>query len=204
MTRSLVPTDYKCTRLLGFSQTNQWWQALRANLTNPGAWELLWSSGASIEHFADANDAVWTNSVLDAVGLPVDRAVLNVSGDYISDVSYWVTQINLAIANIRSKYTNVRMILLQANVAGPGGALCQNADSIANANAVDDTIRCCWTNRYIRSAITAVSRGNVRGGAWCDALDCAADFEDYIGHLTGSGVIDYVGATAGAYYNAHL
>lgn len=203
MTRSLVITDYKCTRLLGFSQTNQWWADFRTFINNPSAWELQWASGASIDHFADPADAVWSAAVLDAVGLPVDRVVLNVSGDYISDVSYWVTQIGLSVDNIRAKFPAVRMILLQANVAGPGGALCQNADSISNPSAVDDTVRTCWTNRYIRSAIASVSRGNVRGGAWVDANNCATDFDDYIGHLN-SGIITAVGQKAADYYDVNL
>lgn len=199
VTRSLIPADYQCTRLLGFSQTNQWWPNLRAALADGGAkWELLWASGASIDHFADTADPVWSGTVQNAVGVPPDRVILNVSGDYISDVTYWVTQITAAIANIRTKYPTVRMIILQSNVAGPGATICPSADG----NAVDGAVRTTWTNRYIRSAISAVSRGNVRGGSWWPASDCAA-FDDYIGHLN-SGYTAEVGAGHAAYYNANL
>lgn len=200
MTRALVAADYKCTRLIGFSQTNQWWDDFRNYIANPSAWELLWGGGASIDTWADPNAVEWTNTVFNLVGQPPDRAVLNVSGVYVSDVTYWRTQILAAIQNIKDKYSSVRMILLQSNVTGPNGTQCVAPDG--DPAAVDGQVRCTWTNRYIRSAIASVSRGNVREGGYYAVSSCAA-FADYIGHLN-SGYTLETGQGYASYYNANL
>lgn len=160
----------------------------------------------------------------------VDRVVLNISGlaagstnpitgsarpdlsitgsttgfppaGYTNVVATWVAYIQAAIANIRSKYPNVRMIVLQPAVAGPGFAACSDG-SANNSDSIAHGIRCTYTEPYIQSAIMAVSRANVRGGYIAQASACG-DFADWAGHLNTTPQTT-IGQAVAAYYAANL
>lgn len=261
MTRSLLPTDYLHTRVLGFSVTRSMWDAFYAAIPNPSNWELLWYSGGSIDIWADPNSPAWTangstesdnlvpadpggtggliNGISHAhnptVGTSlIDRVIINVSGlaaqaadptvagynggtrpdlsitgsttgfppaGYSSNVAIWKAYIDAAVANARSKYPNVRMVLLQPNIAGPSGAICSDGTS-NNADSIAFGIRCTYTTRYIRSAIAASTRGNVRGGFGAFASACA-DFTDWSGHI-GTTPQTTVGQAMATYYASNL
>ena len=230
MTRALSTTDYLRTRFLGFSVTHGFWSDFRARINNPSNWELLWYSGGSVDVWADSNSAAWlgdsgdpanTSGLIDGVGgdstgdalvhtAQVDRIILNVSGlsaalhlpgGYSSDVSEWRGYISTTIANIRSKYPNVKMILLQPNVGGPSGGTQCSAGGDSNA-VPTNIIRCCYTSPYIYSACASLVRGNVRMGCINYASACAG-FSDWAGHMV-SGQYTTTGQETADYYNAHL
>lgn len=120
---------------------------------------------------------------------------------YNSTVSVWLAYLQAAIANIRSKYTNVRMIILQPNVAGPSFATCPDTSN-NNADSIAHGIRCTYTQPYVQSAIMAVTKANVRGGLLSTASACS-DFADWAGHLTSTPQTT-IGQAVAAYYAAHL
>lgn len=125
----------------------------------------------------------------------------NYPNGYCNVVEYWRLYIQAAIANIRSKYPNVRMILLQPNLGGTGGSqsTCTTADSNAQPFGV---VRAAYTSPYVKSAIHALTRGNVRGGFGINASSCAG-FVDWAGHIT-TGEQSTIGAAMAAYYTSNL
>lgn len=166
MTRSLVPTDYKRTRIIGFSVTNSMWSAFRANISNPSAYELKWYSGGSVDLWANSGGIAWTyggadpvntGGVLNPVGgsdveSAVDRVILNVSGlsaslsdqfgtlgvgGYSNNVAQWAFYIAGAIAAIRTHHPNVGPILLQPGLGGPSRATCPTQNTTPGAPCYD-------------------------------------------------------------------
>lgn len=122
-------------------------------------------------------------------------------GGYSSNTAIWKAYIDATIANVRSKYPNVKMILLQPNIAGPSGAICSDPSN-NNADSIAFGLRCTYTTQYIRSAIAASTRGNVRGGFGAFASACA-DFSDWAGHLNTTPQTTH-GQAMAAYYESHL
>jgi hypothetical protein len=123
-------------------------------------------------------------------------------GGFNGTVATWKAYIDAAVANVRSKYPNVRMILLQPNIAGPSGGS-QSACTTADSNAAGyGVVRSTYTSPYIRSAIAAATRANVRGGFGAFATDCT-DFAEWAGHLNTTPQTTH-GQAMAAYYAAHL
>ncbi len=123
-------------------------------------------------------------------------------GGYNGTMTIWKAYLDLAIANIRSKYPNAKMILLQPNVGGPSNgsqSACTTADSFAAGYGV---VRSAYTSPYIRSAIAAATRANVRGGFGYFVIDCS-DWTDWAGHLSTAAQTAY-GQAMATYYDAHL
>jgi hypothetical protein len=122
-------------------------------------------------------------------------------GGYNGSTAIWKGYLDLAIANIRSKYPNARMILLQPNIGGPNlsQTTCTTADSSATGFGV---VRCTYTSPFIRSAIAAVTRGNVRGGYGALVGDCT-DFSDWAGHLHTTPQTTH-GQAMATYYASHV
>lgn len=226
MTRALVPTDYVSTRWLGFSVTFSWWAAFQAAIPNPSQHELLWYSGGSIDVWADPDNVAWAgtsggsgaliNPTAVRSGDP-DRVIVNVSGlsaslhlpgGYSSNVEEWRGYLASTIANVRSKYPNVRMILLQPNIDGPGGGytLVGNTSAADHSQDTDaapyGVVRCTYTTKYIRTAIASLSLANVREG-YAPLVSADAGFADWAGHITDPEAA-LVGPAVAAYYAAHL
>lgn len=124
----------------------------------------------------------------------------NYAYGYVNVTEYWRLYINAAVANIRSKYPNVRMILLQPNIDGVSGGYC--ADSSTESTTFD-VVRSTYTSKYIRSAIAALTRGNVRGG-WAGYVANCTDFADWGGHLNTGSPQTTLGQAMAAYYEANL
>jgi hypothetical protein len=228
MTAALIPTDYVSTRLIGFSVTNSWWTAFRAAIPNPSAWELLWYSGGSVDVWANPDHVAWAGSsgasgaLLNPTTLrsgDPDRVVFNVSGltaalhppgGYSNNVEEWRGYIASVIANIRSKYPNVRMIILQPNIAGPSFGTCPTQSTDSNAAGYDSggfsvpslVVRCTYTQPAIQSAIMALTRANVRGGYIPQASACS-DFRDSDGHII-TAFESTMGTAIANYYASNL
>jgi hypothetical protein len=175
--------SFTCTEIVGFSQTMQWYFAGFPQATgNPGGWQLRWQGAASIDAWADPNYSGWqpayqVNSC--SSGGNPDRVLLNISGDYNSDVNWWVQQISAAITNIRNKYPSQRQIILQPVVGGPNNGQCASGDA---SNPIN---RASYNHPYIDQAIARLVAGGVVAGASPEVRTCA-DYADWVGHLTDS------------------
>src|SRR5579859_4958905 len=126
----------------------------------------------------------------------------NYKNGYVNVTEYWRLYTAAAIANIRAKYPNVRMILLQPNIGGAGGGsqtACTSADPNASQAGV---VRCTYTAPYVYTACAALVRGNVRMGLIHYATACT-DFADWAGHLNATPQITH-GQAMAAYYASNL
>jgi len=180
-----------CTIVLGFSQTNQWFTGGFEQYVPSSEWEMQYQSGASIDHFVDPNDPVWTSTIVSSCGTPT-RALLNVSGDYSSDVQSWADRSSTAVTNIRSKYPTVGDIYLQPVVGGPNYTQCTIGGNI---------VRASYNAPYIATAIDTLVTSTVKAGPHPTVTSCA-HFADDIGHLSSAPVFDYVARDIANFYNA--
>ncbi len=168
-----------CTQIVGFSQTMQWYFAGFRN-TVGNSWELRWVGGGSIGNWADPNYVGWTDDSNQADGCAQnasapDRALLNISDDFHTDVSYWVQQTNAAMTNLRQKYPSVRTIILQPVVGGPNGSQCTFNGSV---------VRASFNFPYINQAIAQMNNGSTVVTGAAPTVRTCSDYADNIGHLT--------------------
>ena len=184
------------TLVIGFTQTQQWFEAAAASAAAAGErWSLLWANGGGVDKWQNADFEGWTQPLIppatrDATG--PDRVLLTISGPYGSDEEAWANAIRETIAAIRARYGSAPQIALQPIVGGPGHALCPNS---AGAGAV----RAAWLHPHIDNAIKSVVSGDVVAG-FSPAVRRCADFANDTGHLTPDAAIA-AGAAIAAYYH---
>lgn len=143
------------------------------------------------------------------LGLTAYDQTGNPPGGYMGITEVWKAYINALVVNIRAKYPNVKMILLQPNLGGPGGAptLISNLSAAGHPDSNDTTfsagygvVRCTYTEPRISSVIASVTRANVRPG-YRGLASSDADFRDWAGHLVdGMGI----GQAAATHYASNL
>ncbi len=157
----------------------QWYfGSFRGDVGN--SWELRWVGGGSIGNWADPNYTGWTDDSNQVDGCAQnssapDRALLNISDDFHSDTSYWVTETTAAMNNLRRKYPSVRQIILQPVVGGPGGGQCTFNGSV---------VRASFNFPYINQAIAQMANGSSVVAGDAPTVRTCADYADNIGHLT--------------------
>src|SRR5438094_7358878 len=178
--------SYTCTEVIGFSQTDQWYEGgFRPSIPNPGNWQLRWFSGGSIDQWAAGGGNYqaggfpgWYPQYLvthcaQNSGSP-DRVVLQVSGDFHNDPNWWAQQTALAIANIRTYAPNERQISLIPVVGGPNGGLCYDSSGTV--------VRASYNFPYINQGLQMDVGKEVVLGPKPTVQNCA-DYADNTGHL---------------------
>jgi hypothetical protein len=191
----LASTTSECTRVIGFSQTEEWFTAGDFEQVLPnGNWELLWQSGSSIEMWADPTYQGWDNAVLSGctTGSP-NRLLITISGAS-RPVGDWVTVIEQTVATARAKYPGVDQILLQPVVGGPGNSVCElqgeRVRASENHPVIDEAI----------TILTSAGSNDVVSGASPEVRQCQ-DYSDNLGHLVDSAEGPIGGAIAQFYLN---
>jgi hypothetical protein len=172
---------FSCTRVVGFSQTEQWFTGGGFEpVAGDAGWELLWEPGSTIEKWADPGFVGWSNPVVSACtsGSP-DRLVLTVTGAE-RPVAMWVEGITSAVATAKAKYPGVA-IVLQPIVGGPDEQLCPGVRR--------ESVRASVNHPIIDEAIGMVvaDAAGVASGASPEVRSCA-DYRDDLGHLTDAAV----------------
>jgi hypothetical protein len=197
-----------CTEVIGFSQTYQWYFGGSPSYDQflsqlpPGSTQLRWEGGAAIDSWADPTFTGWTSlgsSACTRNSSNPDRVVITITaGAFVSDVGWWRQEISAVIANVKSRYSNVRTIFLQPVVGGPGNGICY-----FNGNSADP-VRASWNHPYIDQAIGGLVGGVVVAGPSPEVRTCA-DYADDIGHLTDGtdGGRGAAATTIGAFYASH-
>jgi hypothetical protein len=170
-----------CTRVVGFSQTEQWFTGGGFEpVAGDAGWELLWEPGATIEKWAAPDFVGWSNPIVSACtdGSP-DRLVLTVTGAE-RPVARWVEDITAAVATAKVKYPGAA-IVLQPIVGGPDEQLCPGVRR--------DSVRASVNHPIIDQAIGMVVAevAGVATGASPEVRSCA-DYRDDLGHLTDAAV----------------
>ncbi len=172
---------FSCTRVVGFSQTEQWFTGGGfEQVAGDAGWELLWESGATIEKWADPGFVGWSNQVVSGCtdGTP-SRLLLTVTGAE-RPVAQWVEDITSAVATAKVKYPGAA-IVLQPIVGGPDEQLCPGDRR--------ESVRASVNHPIIDQAIerTVLSVVGVQMGASPEVRSCA-DYRDDLGHLTEAAV----------------
>ncbi len=181
-----APETYACTRVIGYSQTSQWFMAegVFESIVGTDTWELMWSNGATLESYRDPSSPVWSARVRSpcAGGHAPDRVVLNLAGLYGDDGAAWAAAIDETIANIRTQLPSVRAIVLQPIVGGPMNGPCMLGP---------EPVQASLSHPHQDAAAAAAAGGDVVVGPSPEVRDCT-DYNDALGHLT------RVGATGAA------
>jgi hypothetical protein len=181
ITGNAINSDVSCTQVIGFSQTEGWYNAGFENYIDDEKWQLLWQSGASIDLWASSSFSGWNANIISKCsensGVP-DRIILTISGEFNSNVQWWADEIQKTISVINEKYPSVEQIILQPVVGGPQGELC---------NFGGEQVRASSNHPVIDQAIAQVANGDdILIGASPEVDNCN-QYKDSIGHLTNSG-----------------
>lgn len=192
-----------CTRIVGMSQTRQWYRASFETVVADDRFELFWTGGAAIRSWA--RPAAWDAGALEspcAAGPPT-RVVINVGvgQENLGEVDVYSSFIRDAVAIARERFPDAE-IGLQPMVAGPGHQPCtielHGAPAIVNASVAAPSVA-----RAIDDVV-ADDPSIFRGPD--PELDSCDMYRDDIGHLTmtaedGSAPGDvYAGRVIGEFY----
>lgn len=165
-------TGASCTRVIGFSQTKQWFPVFE-EIAGSSRWELLWNPGGAVERWAEASYPGWDEPVVSPCGEP-DRVLLTISGRP-RRVDAWERAIREAVDTIRRRVPSAAELVLQPVVGGPANATC----------AVEGRpVRASVNHPDIDEAIDGLGIGTV--GASPEVRDCS-EYADGLGHLTEDG-----------------
>ena len=192
-------SGFACSEMLGFSETAQWYDGFIAAVPDPGSWQLRWTSGGSVDLWANPNYNGWSGGALTTHcrnGASPDRVVLNISGDYQTDPNWWAAETSQVISIVHSRYPNVRQIALQPVVGGPGGSRCP----ISSPDAKLPFVRATFNYPYINQGLAMDVGGDVVLGASPEVQSCS-DYQagDWAGHLQ-PGPAARVGASVAAFW----
>jgi hypothetical protein len=188
--------DFACTQVIGFSQTRQWFLDAPdfEAVVGSGGWQLLWNGGASIDRWADPGYRGWEEPIASGCtqgSSAPDRAVLTISGEFEDDPDMWAEDIAAAIATLRLKLPDVRLIVLQPVVGGPNDGPCEHGGEVVRASS---------NHPVIDQAIAQVTGGDIVAGASPEVFSCS-DYADSKGHLVAD-ARGPIGAAIGAFYGS--
>jgi hypothetical protein len=210
---TLPGTGFTCTEVLGFSQTLQWWEQPQfQQQVDDARWQARLHAGGDVDYWANPSSDAWNGPPSQAtctdanVGLSAlcspcasgsdapDRVLITITLQaYESDVQVWAQKIRAAIATIRQEHPQVRQIVLQPVVGGPGGAVCPVQTQTLG-------VRASYNAPYIVQAIASVlgDSPDLAAGYVPEVQSCA-DYLDDIGHLDPS-ARGPIGLAIGQYY----
>ncbi len=184
--------SFACTRVIGFSQTKNWWFLGHfETLVDETKWEIQAEGGQSIGEIADPGGPIWNQNVVSPCGT-TDRVVLQVSPDphdpSQQNVATTAMLTEQAIDTVRSKIPSVQEIDLLAVVGGPSHDDCGGVFAATIHPIVDQAI-----SRVLTDVTTGV--GTTISP---EVSDCSM-FRDGKGHLTDEGSEHVAQELAAAY-----
>ena len=184
------PGPFACTQFIGYSQTEQWYGAFQAEVTD-AKWELRWAGGHGVDVWKDPGAAGWSAALVspcDESSNDVERVQFSISGPHGSDVSAWEADIEEALNTFRSKLPQAHVFVLEPVVGGPN-MNCSRADE---------------QNPFVLEAIKNVAARDAEVYVGYDAhVDSCSQFQDTLGHLTSSAA-SQIGTEIGQFYAANL
>lgn len=179
--------EYVSNLVIGYSQVSQWYPGFESVMDNDRL-ELLWHGGAGVDKWSDPDYAGWSRAIESPCkvrsGDP-DRVVLSISGPYGEDVDNWTQKTQETIKLIRSKYKNVKQIVLQPVVGGPGDSRAARQHPVIV--------------KAIERVVKADETGTVSAGP-SPQVSATSDFRDRLGHLTKQAA-GPIGKLIGDHYN---
>jgi hypothetical protein len=163
--------EYVSNLVIGYSQVSQWYPAFES-VVDGDRWELLWHGGAGVDRWSDPKYAGWFRRIESPCNVrsgDPDRVVLSISGPYGDDEDQWVQKIQGTVNVIRAKYKNVKQIVLQPVVGGPGSSRAARQHPVI-VKAIERVVKTDTSG--------IVSRGP------SPQVSSARDYRDRLGHLT--------------------
>ncbi len=166
---SLAKAETACTRIQGFSQTNNWTHPNQGGFMPRDAFEVSWVSGASLRSWTRSTHDGWTTVDHGECGSP-SLLAQQISGPEIG-YDRWLTEIENYLPVARGYFPGVPIQLI----------------SVVGSDVVCDT-RASRNHPVILDAIGAVAarHSDVSGGPVLTVSSCSG-YSDSIGHLTVSG-----------------
>ncbi len=182
-----TPPKYDSNLVIGYSQVAQWYPSFET-VVDDDRWELLWNGGAGVDKWSDPNYVGWFRPIQSPCkvrsGDP-ERVVLSISGPYGKDEDKWTQKIQETIGVIRSKYKNVKQIVPQSVVGGPGDSRAARQQPVIV--------------KAIERVVKADKTGTVSSGP-APQVSSDKDFRDALGHLTMEAA-GPIGKRIGEHYN---
>ena len=184
----IPPND---TEILGQSQTEQWFPHFTLN-----RWQARIQTGSGYMNWRDPTHPIWTNpvtpgadGVVNSYG-QIERVILTIgrSPEETGTQGTYESLVDETIATIRTKYLNLKEILLQPLAAGPNRILCTAPN---NKTGAIETVATTKNLPAIEDAITTLvaKHPDVKAGLVPLVADCK-EFMDSTGHLTDVGRVD--------------
>ena len=176
-TPALAETE--CTRIVGYSQTRQWFNRGFESVVDGGSYELFWRSGGSLEGWASG--ANWSAGTLQSACTtgPPTRVVLDVAVGTEDGTSPLIPgQLLSAVNQARSRFPGA-VVGVQPIVGGPGYAICPY-----QTGTVDASVQA--PNLAVRIDAAVANDPALFRGPNPQVPDCSM-YRDERGHLTGIG-----------------
>jgi len=195
----VVPQTFVCSQVMGLMLTDQWYTA--GFETAPGIddarWQLKWMDHAYIDEWANPNSTFWgivpTSPCAQDSSSP-DRVLLVALSWTLVTLADWETNVQKDVDNIKTKYPNVKQIVLMTIVRGPGNVSCGNTTVVAENTLIPP---------YVDQALAAVAAASpdlVKVAPPFAANSCA-DFMATGPHLTAAGNAEMAQKIAAAFAN---
>lgn len=194
---AISSSAFTCTEIVGFSVTDAWYNAgFIGAVADPTHYQLRWFSGGSIDQWAAGSAfSGWTNSAnlvtqCAAGSSAPDRVILNVSGQYDDDPSWWAAQTQLAVNYIHGTYAPGATIIVQPPVGAPSSIYC-------SATATPPYVRASYNHGYVVTGLGGVTGATL--GALPELASCA-DYVDSTGHIS-TAAATAIGQQLATYYS---
>ena len=180
------PFNARCTLVLGFSVTRQWYEEGGFE-TQPGVndarWELIFEGGGDVSVWANPEAQPYHRTPISPCEAQPDRALFQVAAlrwrNHSSEEM--ASELQTATANIRATWPSVEVIELIPIVGGPGGQPCEATSQPGR------TVDASLMNPVMNGLIADVANGDdVRAGPDLQLADCS-QYMDGIGHITPEG-----------------
>jgi hypothetical protein len=187
--------SFRCTEIVGFSQTLQWYETNGFQAEVPDArYQLRFRSGGDLADWANPGFDGWrapTRAECVGSGPSVlcspcstfstapDRVILTITlSRYEDGVADWVSGLRAAVATIRRRHPQVERIVLQPVVGGPNDGRCPTPADPQRG------VRAAYNHPRIDEAIAIVERDapDLEAGPSPEVRTCG-DYEDQVGHL---------------------
>src|SRR5579863_4734531 len=187
-----TPQTFNCTLIIGAGQTLQWFNGGFESAVGTAKWEIKATDNTYTEAWANPASPFWNLAVQSPCRTDAttpDRVLFIVYSKTITAEADWETQINKAMANLKTKFPSVTRIDLLSMVRGPADKMCGTAVATTVSAAQDQAAQ----------AVADASAGMIKVGPQYFAVSCSAFATSDNTNLTPAGAMA-VGEMVAAFY----
>jgi hypothetical protein len=186
---------FTCTLVIGISATGDWFKAGFEGVVGNERWELMAVHSGFVNYWADLNHSIWGTKPSSACAMNAgnpDRVVLSALYLHWMDatVDEWVTALNGAIKNFKTKYSNLKNVELTTFVRSPDEKPCPASMPFKSYIRPEQDMAYLKVAAMFPDLVTVAPKTEVR---------TCADYGGNPPHLTGGGA-SAAAQTLGAIY----